>query len=87
MDTQATGANADTVERAKSLFSDSILRLNEIDGPYLYDTTVRFALAGADKSVFYEKRLMGVSYSFRYRTSLRQVGSFQPTNHQSQRLG
>jgi hypothetical protein len=37
MDKQATGGNANTVERAKSLFSGSLLRLNEIDGgPYLY---------------------------------------------------
>jgi hypothetical protein len=36
-DKQATGGNANTVERARSLFSGSLLRLNEIDGgPYLY---------------------------------------------------
>ena len=36
MDTQATCANDDTVERAKSLFADTLLRLNDIDGPYFY---------------------------------------------------
>jgi hypothetical protein len=39
MDTQATGVNADIVERAKSLFSDSLLRLNKIDGPYFYEVS------------------------------------------------
>ena len=36
MDKQATGGNANTVERAQLLFSGSLLRLNEIDGPYFY---------------------------------------------------
>jgi hypothetical protein len=39
MDTQATGGNADIVERAKSLFSGTLLRLNEIDGPYFYEVS------------------------------------------------
>jgi hypothetical protein len=39
MDKQATGVNANTVERAKSLFSGSLLRLNEIDGPYFYEVS------------------------------------------------
>jgi hypothetical protein len=33
MDTLATCANDNIVERAKSLFSDSRLRLNKMDGP------------------------------------------------------
>jgi hypothetical protein len=36
MDTLATCANADTVKRAKSLFADTLLRLNEMDEPYFY---------------------------------------------------
>ena len=39
MDKQTTSANADIVERAKSLFSDSLLRPNEIDGPYFCQFT------------------------------------------------
>jgi hypothetical protein len=39
MDKQATGVNANTVERAKSLFSGTLLRLDEIDGPYFYEVS------------------------------------------------
>ena len=39
MDKQTSGKNADIIERAKSLFSDTLLWLNEIDGPYFYDVT------------------------------------------------
>ena len=39
MDKPGTGVNDDTVERAKSLFSDSLLGLNEIDGPYFHQFT------------------------------------------------
>jgi hypothetical protein len=47
MDKQTSGANADIVERAKSLFSETLLRLNDIDGPYFYDVTGTNNLPGS----------------------------------------
>jgi hypothetical protein len=47
MDTQATGANADIVERAKLLFSGTLLRLNDTDGPYFYEVSGNNNISGS----------------------------------------
>jgi hypothetical protein len=39
MDKQADGGNADIVERAKSLFSDTLLQVNESAGRYFYEVS------------------------------------------------
>jgi hypothetical protein len=65
MDTQATGANADIVERAKLLFSGTLLRLNDIDGPYFYEVSGNNNISGSLSFLLgvSEKQLLSV-YKF-----------------------